>query len=73
VTKLNAMDAKGARNDTSLVDEIFACSLNGDVMLLQSVLLRDMVNIKHWIYCRSKCGDTPLHVGARRGNLELVR
>ncbi|XP_023710593.1 ankyrin repeat domain-containing protein 16 [Cryptotermes secundus] len=57
----------------SFVDEIFACSLNGDVVLLQSVVNQGMVNNKHWIHCRLKCGDSPLHVAARRGNLEIVR
>jgi hypothetical protein len=72
VCEINAMDASD-RTDPSFVDEIFACSLSGDVILLQSLVLRDMVNNIHWMHCRSKCGDTPLHVSARRGNLELVR
>jgi hypothetical protein len=67
------MDAGSNRTDTSFVDEIFACSQSGDVILLQSVVFQGMVNNEHWIHCRLKCGDTPLHVAARRGNLEIVR
>jgi hypothetical protein len=67
------MDATSNRTDTSFVDEIFACSLSGDVVLLQRVILQDTFNNKQWIHCRSKCGDTPLHVAARRDNLEIVR
>jgi len=57
----------------SFTDEIFACSLNGDVTGLQNAILNDMIEKKHWVHCRWKCGDTPLHVAARSGNLQIVR
>lgn len=57
----------------SFIDEVFACSLSGDVTRLHNAILNNMIEKRHWVDCRWKCGDTPLHVAARSGNLEIVR
>ncbi|XP_021933211.1 ankyrin repeat domain-containing protein 16-like [Zootermopsis nevadensis] len=56
-----------------LADKIFAYSLNGDVIGLRNAIHNDLIKENHWIDCTSKLGDTPLHVAARHGNLEIVR
>lgn len=57
----------------SFIDDVFACSLSGDVAGLQNAIVNDTIEKKHWVDCRWKCGDTPLHIAARNGNLEIVR
>lgn len=54
------------------VNEIFAYSLSGDVNGLRNAVFNGSIK-KHWTNYRLKCGDTPLHVAARHGNLEIVR
>jgi hypothetical protein len=70
---MDAMKCVLNRTDMHFVDEVFACSLSGDVIRLLNVILHGSGGKKHWVDCRSKCGDTPLHVAARCVNLEFVR
>jgi len=70
---MDAMNCVLKRTDMHFVDEVFACSLSGDVIRLRNVILHGSGGKKHWVDCRSKSGDTPLHVAARCGNLEIVR